>query len=151
MPISRRHKTAAQPLGAINLTPLLDVMCNLLIVFMIVAPSLKRGLQIDLPTVTDAKVFTPRKSFTISIAKPFEPGASARIYIEGRQDTRLDLEQLRTELQQLKDRHPTDLDILIECDREVPCETMLRVLGVTQAVGLESVGVITLPETEKKK
>jgi biopolymer transport protein TolR len=151
MPISRRRKAAATPLGVINLTPLLDVMCNLLIVFMIVAPALKSGLQIDLPTVTDSKKITPRKSFTISIAKAFEPGGTPRIYLEGRQDSRLDLEQLRSELRQLRDRYPTDLDILIECDREVPCETMLRVLGVTQAVGLDSVGVITIPETEKKK
>jgi biopolymer transport protein ExbD len=151
MPISSRRKTAVAPLGAINLTPMLDVMCNLLIVFMMVAPVLKSGLQIDLPAVTDSTKFTPRKSFTISIAKPFEPGGSPRIYMEGRQDSRLDMEQLRAELQRLKDRYATDLDILIECDREVSCETMLKVLGVTQAIGLESVGVITIPEPEKKK
>jgi len=151
MPFSpRRRALVAAPLGTLNVVPMLDVMCNLLIVFMIVAPTLKSGLPIDLPAVTDSKLLTMRKSFTISIAKPFEPGMPARIYMEGREQTRLDLDELRAELENLKSRYAPELDILIECDRQVPCETMLKVLGVTQAVGLESVGVVTIQEPAKK-
>jgi len=150
MPAGRRRRRGlvSTPLGAINLVPLLDIMCNLLIVLMIVAPTLKSGITLDLPTVTDSKIITPRKSYTISIAKPDQPDMPPRIYLE---DRRVDLDQLRTELESFKARYAPDLDILIECDRLVSCETMLRVLGVTQAVGLESVGVVTLQQEPVKK
>jgi len=147
MPLAGRRKPAVTPLGAINLTPMLDVMCNLLIVFMMVAPALKSGLKIDLPQVTDTKIITPRKFYTISIAKPESPEGQPRIYLDNR---RLDLETLRTEMENIKAKLGNEVDIIIECDRTVPTETMLKVLGITQAAGLESVGVITIQEPGKK-
>ncbi len=147
MPISRRS-VAIRPLGAINLTPLLDVMCNLLIVFMIVAPTLKSGIQIDLPKVEGAPTITVRKSFTITIRKPDTPEATPWMYLEG---VRKDLGELRKDLTEYKRLYAPELDILIEADRLAPCEAMLKVLEVTKEVGIESVGVVTQPEEEKKK
>ncbi len=147
MPLPRR-RVIAPPLAAINLTPMLDVMCNLLIVFMIVAPTLKSGLRIDLPVVENAPLLTERKSYTIQIQKPDTPDAAPRMYLE---DRRVDLEDLKTQLADYKRLYAPELDILIEADRLVPCEALLKVLAVTREVGLDSVGVITMPlETEKK-
>jgi len=149
MPTIRRS-AAVRPLAAINLTPLLDVMCNLLIVFMIVAPTLKSGLKIDLPKVENAPKMPTRKSFTISISKPLVEGGNPRMYLE---DRFMNLDELRTALTDIRNRFAPELDILIESDRLVPCEAMLQVLAVTKEVGLESVGVVTQqpPEPEKAK
>ena len=146
MPISRRG-AAVRPLAVINLTPMLDVMCNLLIVFMIVAPTLKSGLLIDLPRVKDAPPFTPGKTFTISIQKPDQPDGTPRIYLD---DRRMDQEELRAALQDIRNRF-AEVDILIESDRAVPCEPLLQVLELTREVGLGPPGiVVTQPESEKK-
>ena len=147
MPISRRG-AAVRPLAVINLTPLLDVMCNLLIVFMIVAPTLKSGLLIQLPRVENAPIITPQsKTFTISIQKPDQPDGAPRIYLD---DRRMDKEELRAALQDIKNRF-AEADILIESDRAIACEPMLQVLELTREVGIGPPGIVTTqPESEKK-
>ena len=148
MPTSRR-RPGLRPLAAINLTPLLDVMCILLITFMIVAPTLKSGLKIDLPRVENSPKLTPRKSFTISISKPLVEGGSPRMYLE---DRLMNLDEMRGALTDIRSRFAPEVDVLIEADRVVPCEAMLQVLALTKDVGLESVGVVTIvPEPEKAK
>jgi biopolymer transport protein TolR len=147
MPISRRG-AAVRPLAAINLTALLDVMCNLLIVFMIVAPTLKSGLRIDLPQVENAPTLTPRKVFTISIQKADQPDGTPRLYLD---DRRVDRDELRQALADLKVRYGTEFDVLIESDRLVPCEAMLQVLELTREVGLEPPGIVTKPPERDKK
>jgi biopolymer transport protein ExbD len=147
MPISRRG-AAVRPLAAINLTPMLDVMCNLLIVFMIVAPTLKSGLRIDLPQVKDApNVPVGSKTFTISIQKPDQPDGTPRVYLD---DRRMDQQELRAALQDIRNRF-AEVDILIESDRAVPCEPLLQVLELTREVGLGPPGIVTTPPESEKK
>jgi len=144
MPIYHRRSTV-KPIATINLTSLLDVTFLLLLAFMIVAPTLRTGLTIDLPKVEESRTLTPRKSFTIVLQKPSEAGGRVRMYLENK---RVDMKELRSRLEDLRDRYAPDLDILIEPDREVPCEPLLKVLALTQDVGIESVAVVT--EREKK-
>ncbi|MBM3334758.1 biopolymer transporter ExbD [Candidatus Sumerlaeota bacterium] len=144
----------SQPLAAINVTPMLDVMCKLLIVFMMFAPALqRRGLRLDLPRVENAPpITTARKVFTISIEKGDTAQTPARFYLEQADGEmlRVDMEELRTQLEILRRRYGSNLDIVIEPDRQVPCEPLLQIIQVTKEVGLESVGIRTVPEKEKR-
>jgi len=153
MPITRRRRMS-QPLASINLTPMLDVMCNLLIVFMMVAPALqRRGIRFALPEVENAPpITTARKVFTISIERSDTAQTLARFYLEQTDGEmrRVDIDDLRTQLELLRRRYGSNLDIIIEPDRQVPCEPLLQIIQVTKEVGLESVGVRTVPEKEKK-
>lgn len=148
MPIYRRRPTV-QPIASINLTSLLDVTFVLLLSFMIVAPTLKSGLTLDLPKVEESETLTPkRKNFTIVLKKPNRPGLAVRIYLD---EERLDdFKHLRRKLEDLHRRYSPDLDILVEADRLIPCETLLKVLAVTKDVGIDSIGVVTEPEEKKK-
>lgn len=142
MPIFRRRPTV-QPLASINLTSLLDVTFVLLLAFMIVAPTLKTGLSIDLPKVEESKPLTPRKSVTVSLRKIDEAENPFWIYLENR---RVSFAELRSELEKLYGLHAPNLDILIEADRLVPCEALLKVFAIVKDVGIESVGILTEPE-----
>jgi len=151
---ARRPRIAVQPMNSINLTPLLDICFNLLLAFMIVAPTFKSGLPIDLPKVDDSVQLPERKSYTISIQKPPEAGMSTRVYLQTEAGTPTlmdDVEQLRRELDGLYGRHGSNLDIVIEPDRDVTVEPFLKVLGVTNALGIKSVGVLTEPEGKAKQ
>jgi biopolymer transport protein TolR len=148
MPLNRRRSNV-KPLSNINLVPLLDVCFNLLIAFMIVAPTLRTGITIDLPKVTESQRLPPeRKSFTISIKKP--EGRAPTLYLQGddgQSKAMDDLRHLRQEVRSLHSRFRDELDIIIEADRLAPCESMLQVLNMTRELGVKSVGVLT--ESEK--
>lgn len=141
MPVFR-HRPSLQPIAAINLTSLLDVTFVLLLAFMIVAPTLKTGLPIDLPQVEESKPLTPRKSLTISLRKMDREDQPVWIYLDNKRVTSA---ELRSELEKRYRIHAPDLDVLIETDRLVPCEALLKVFAVTKDVGIESVGVLTEP------
>ncbi len=144
MPIYRRRPTV-QPIAAINLTSLLDVTFVLLLAFMIVAPTLKTGLPIDLPEVAEPPPLTQTESVTISLRKMDNPDDPVWYYLEGK---RVSLDELKEGLQILQRRRGGKIDVLIEPDKNAPVEALLKVFATTNALGIDSVGVVT--EREKK-
>jgi len=142
MPIRRRQRTV-QPLAAINLTSLLDVTFMLLLAFMIVAPALKSGLNMELPQIAEPDTLSQQKSFTISIKKPEEADLPVRVYFEGK---RVDLDELREELATRRASHGSKMDILIEADRTVACQDLFKVFSITQKAGISNIGIPVEPE-----
>lgn len=144
MPVYRRRQTV-QPIASINLTSLLDVTFVLLLAFMIVAPALKSGLKIQLPQIKEPPPITTQKSFTISLKEQKDPSLPVRIYFQG--DV-VDLDTLKEELTKRYEQYGSEVDIVIEAGRTVPCEDLLKVFAITQKVGIDNIGILVEPVRE---
>ena len=123
-------------LAEINVTPLVDVMLVLLIIFMITAPMLSTGLEVDLPE-TKAGVLKKKAPLMIVLDE------KGRIFIK---DQAFSLEKLRPWLLQAK---KTGLirEINLKADRRCPYGLVAKVLAEIEAAGFTEIGLITRPET----
>jgi biopolymer transport protein ExbD len=139
-----RLSPSLQPINTINLTSLMDVTFNLLIAFMIIAPTLKHGMKLDLPEVS-ASNLKPKKSLMVVIRKAPEAGEEERIYLN---DRRVSIEELTENLSAVYEKK-ADQDVLIEADRTIPYELVAQVLNAIQKSGVESVGLVTEPHRRK--
>ncbi len=130
-----RRRYAAE----INVTPLVDVMLVLLIIFMITAPMMTRGIKIDLPATTAKPLPQKTRPLTITIDK------KGRIYLDSHA---IDMGALKARLILLRKKNPK-LRLLLKADRAVPYGIVASLLAELKEAGLEELGLVTRP-TEKK-
>ncbi|HHI98117.1 MAG TPA: biopolymer transporter ExbD [Thermodesulfatator atlanticus] len=123
-------------LAEINVTPLVDVMLVLLIIFMITAPMLSTGLEVDLPE-TKAGVLKKKAPLMIVLDE------KGRIFIK---DQAFSLEKLRPWLLQAK-KAGLIREINLKADRRCPYGLVAKVLAEIEAAGFTEIGLITRPET----
>jgi biopolymer transport protein TolR len=142
----RRHRRNIEPQSNINLTSLLDVTFQLLIVFFLIAPTLKHGIKMELPEVK-ATALETKKSFTISIQKRAPDEDTERIYLD---DKRVDLEELGDKLQAYYQRD-REINVIVEADKGIPYGTFVKVISLIQDVGITNIGIATEPATGKPK
>ena len=122
------------PLSEINMTPLVDVMLVLLIIFLITAPILTSTIQLNLPK--DSGISTQEKDpITISITK------NGEYFLEERDFSIKDLEEHLKELAQ----ENIDSQINIRADTDAQFGKVSHVLSIAQKLGLKNVGFITEP------
>jgi biopolymer transport protein TolR len=121
-------------LAEINIIPLVDVVLVLLIIFMVTAPMLYRGMDINLPT-SQSNTITPEERLVLTIER------DQKVYLDKDQ---LSLEQLEFKLKQAK-RHNADVSIYLRADRAVPYGTVVRVMDEIKKAGIEKLGMVTDP------
>jgi biopolymer transport protein ExbD len=138
----RRHRRDLRILSEINLTNMVDTAFILLIGFMLLAPAIKHGLQLELPQVSQAsELSTDAKTVTIVIKKRELAGTSEPIYIE---DERVELDEIEGIIARKQALYPK-LDVIIEGDAESTLDTFAKVLSILKGMGIESIGVPTDP------
>ena len=143
----RRRRSSLQPMDQINLTSMLDLTFMLLITFIIIAPTLKHGIQIDLPEVKAEKLDSEEKSMTI-VVKKLEPDEDMeRVYLDG---DRIDLDKLGERVAAAFDKNPK-LNVVVESDKEVRYGTFARVVATLQKAGIANVGLATQPEIQRTR
>jgi biopolymer transport protein TolR len=121
-----------RPMGDINVTPLVDVMLVLLIVFMVTAPMMTSGVNVDLPK-TDAKPLnTDSKPLTVSI------NADGKIYL---QDEALELPDLVTKLTAIAE-NDMDRRIFVRADKGIAYGQVMQVMATVAAGGFTKVALL---------
>ncbi len=126
------------PRAGINVTPLVDVVLVLLIIFMVTAPFLQGGLEIDLPKVS-AQGLDMREGLTLTIAP------TGDISID-RQTVRLaDLGKA------LESRGAASRPVFLRADARVPYGVVAQVIGKARAAGVTNLGLVTEPESEGRR
>lgn len=138
----KRHRRALKVESSINITNLLDVAFVLLICFMMVAPSLKHGLKLELPEVQGAAIPpSSAKNFTIVIRDKAAVEEEPRIYMN---DKIITYEEIQENLHAQYIKNP-QIDVIIECHKTVPYDVFAKVLGAVKAAGVSNIGIVTEP------
>ena len=131
----RRHR----PMGEINVTPFVDVMLVLLIVFMVTAPLLTVGVEVDLPKTKAGAINADAAPLVVSIK------SDGRLYL---QETVVEPEALIPRLKAISNANP-DVRIFVRGDRAVSYGEVLSVMGRIQSAGFEKVALVAkLPEKQ---
>ena len=131
----RRHR----PMGEINVTPFVDVMLVLLIVFMVTAPLLTVGVEVDLPKTKAGAINADAAPLVVSIK------ADGSLYL---QEAAVDAEVLIPRLKAISNANP-DVRIFVRGDRAVTYGDVLGVMGRIQAAGFEKVALVAqLPDVK---
>jgi biopolymer transport protein TolR len=130
-----RRRSSAGVMSEINVTPLVDVMLVLLIVFMVAAPLMTVGVPIDLPK-TDAK---PLNSQVEPLSVSIKPDGSIFLI-----DQPMTIEELTTKLQALYGIDP-EKEIRVRGDLAATYGPIAQVLGAINAAGFKKIGLETLP------
>ena len=123
-------------LSEINVTPFVDVMLVLLIIFMATAPMLQQGLNVDLPLAKSAGVELSNSSLILKIAK------DQKLYI-GSQS--IPLKELDGKLKAIFE-NKTEKAVYIQADKSVPYGIVAQTLGEIKASGIQKVSLITLTQ-----
>lgn len=131
----RRHK----PIAEINVVPYVDVMLVLLVIFMVTAPLLQQGVDVELPK-SQAKTLakTDLPPVIISINKE----GLAFVNQGGDPEEALDMRNMLIRLAALKRKTP-DIKIFIKGDKAVSYGEVVQVMGLLQQMGINGVGLIT--------
>jgi biopolymer transport protein ExbD/biopolymer transport protein TolR len=125
----------AQPMSDINMTPLIDVMLVLLVIFMITAPLMSSSLKLDLPKAEAAQPSETPQFLAVAI------DAEGRLYL-GEQV--LPPEAFRARLQASAKANP-QTEVQLRADRHVPYGRVAEALGWIQQAGLTRIGFVTEP------
>ena len=123
----------ARPVADINVTPLVDVMLVLLVIFMVTAPLLTVGVPVQLPKTKAAAMTNPDEPVVISVEK------DGAVYL---QETEIELDQLGPRLQAITANKP-DTTIYVRADQDTNYGMFAQVLAELQASGFSKVGLVT--------
>ena len=131
----RRHR----PMGEINVTPFVDVMLVLLIVFMVTAPLLTVGVEVDLPKTKAGQINADAAPLVVSIK------SDGRLFL---QETEVESGKLVPRLEAISDANPL-VRIFVRGDEAVSYGAVLGVMGRIQAAGFERVALVAqLPDPQ---
>ena len=128
---SRRRTTHV--MSEINVTPMVDVMLVLLIIFMVAAPLLTVGVAIDLPQTQAKSLDQDREPLTVTV------NDKGQVYL---QNTDIKLDELVPKLRAVA-KNGTDERIYVRGDKKVDYGTVMRVMGRLSAAGYRRVALIT--------
>ena len=120
----------------INVTPFVDVMLVLLIVFMITAPLLKTGVEIELPEIDNPNISEKQDPLIITINKKNETFISEK---------KFDTETLNNKLKEVKKVNPK-IQVYIRADKTVTYDVLMKVMYQIISGGITNVSLITLPK-----
>ncbi len=124
-------------LSEINVTPFVDVMLVLLVIFMVTAPLLQQGVDVNLPKAK-GKDLPPEERISLVIKK------DRTIYLN---DTPLTIPQMRQKLEAISKLNP---NIFLKADKDVPYGLVVEVMGEIKEAGIEKLGMITEPKLDMK-
>jgi len=131
-----------QPMSEINVTPFVDVMLVLLIVFMVTAPLLTVGVPVDLPKTEAKAIAEAEEPLVISV------NAEGLIFI---QDTEVAIENLVPRLRAIT-QNKADTRIYLRGDRSIDYGRVMEVMGTVNIAGFTRVALVAeLPKRNKKK
>lgn len=135
------NNSKGKVVSGINVTPLVDVMLVLLIIFMVSAPMMKEGMRVDLPEVESRALPTQSEDLMVTIGK------DRKLDING---SAVEFERLAPLLQQIKEQRGID-NVFLQADRGVPYGFVVEVMSVIRASGLTKLGLVTQPPLARKE
>ena len=131
---SRDSTTISQ----INVTPLVDVMLVLLVIFMVTAPIIQQGVQVNLPQAKAAAIPGTDELLVVSIAK------NGRIYLN---DNVMTLDELGAKMRAIR-ANLADKQVYVRADQDVRYGLVMQTIAELKQAGIDRVGMVTRPTLE---
>ena len=133
-----RRRSSRAPVSEINVTPLVDVMLVLLIIFMVAAPMMTVGVPIDLPETQAKPLNAETQPITVSV------NDKGQIYL---QETEIPIEEVVPKLEAIS-KTGYEERIYVRADKASQYGTVMQVMALISAAGFKNLGLITLQEQE---
>jgi biopolymer transport protein TolR len=124
-----------RPMSEINVTPMVDVMLVLLVIFMVAAPLLTVGVPVDLPQTEAPAINQPQEPLVITV------NAAGKLFL---QNAPIDDDQLVPRLEAITKSNP-NADIYVRGDQAISYGRVMQVMGMISAAGFNKVSLITQP------
>ena len=124
----------------INVTPLVDVMLVLLVIFMVTAPILQQGVNINLPKVKAAALTGEEQQLVVAVNR------TGQIFLN---DTAIPLPYLGPKLQAILKARP-DRQVFLRADQSVRYGDVMRVIAAVKGAGVERLGMVTEPPADER-
>jgi biopolymer transport protein TolR len=132
----RRHRHRRGVMSEINVTPMVDVMLVLLIIFMISAPLLTVGVPLDLPQTQAKSLDADKEPLTISV------NLQGKVFL---QNTEIGVDELVPKLKAIVEARSAGMDerIFVRGDRKIEYGTVMKVMGQLSSAGFHKVALVT--------
>lgn len=134
----KSNRDSKSPLSEINIIPLVDVMLVLLIIFMITAPMMQHGMNIDIPKVTTKPLPAKDEPQILNITK------DQKLILN---EKKLAVKDLKAAIQLLFSNKPTK-EIYLRADKEVSYGFVVSCMGLIREAGIEKINIVTRPLEE---
>ncbi len=121
----------------INVTPLVDVMLVLLIIFMVTAPMMTHGVDVKLPKTSAPAIPTKKERLVVSVR------ADQKIFIN---EQEVDLDQFASKLSAINQNRADNGGVFLRADDSIPYGYVMRVMGLIRRAGITKIGMVTLPQ-----
>jgi biopolymer transport protein TolR len=131
------------PLSDINVTPLVDVMLVLLIIFMVAAPHLDQGVKIDLPEATVEPFPAKTDELVIKVTK-----SKKIILVDGTDESAVSMDKLKYTVEQTFTKRASK-DVYIRADKNVPYGLIVKIMAEAKKAGATKIGMVADPEEIK--
>ena len=132
---ARRRRFMAE----INIVPLVDVVLVLLIIFMVTAPMLYRGMDINLPR-SSSNTIKPEERVVLTVER------DRRVYVD---KDLIPLAQLQQKMDALHRKNP-DVSVFLRADQDVPYGTVVQVMDSIKKAGIAKLGMVTDPVIKER-
>lgn len=139
MGLSSQKGSAKVALSEINVTPLVDVMLVLLIIFMVTAPMMQQGIEVNLPETAASGVPTTDEPFILSISANGQLSAGS---------ARLNIDNLRSKLSAIFSNRKNK-EVYIQADKKTDYGTVANVMGEIRSAGIYNISLITIPKAQQ--
>ena len=132
----RRNRHRRGVMSEINVTPMVDVMLVLLIIFMISAPLLTVGVPIDLPQTQAKSIDADQEPLTISV------NLQGKVFL---QNTEIGVDEVVPKLKAIVEARPAGMEerIFVRGDRKIEYGTVMKVMGQLSSAGFHKVALVT--------
>ncbi len=124
-----------QAIADINVTPMVDVMLVLLIIFMVTTPLMEQGIQVDLPKTKAAALTSQEQKLVLTVTK------DRRIYLG---KTELPEKELVAKLK-ANERVKKEREVYLHADQALPYGVVVSIMGALKQAGVETMGMVTDP------
>jgi biopolymer transport protein TolR len=139
MDFSSNSRDRSGPMAQINVTPLVDVMLVLLIIFMVTAPMMQQGVQVNLPKAATKALTAQEQAIVVSIDK------SGRTFIDKNEIPGGDLKPRLVELFASRSKK----EVFLKADQDVPYGLVVKAMAEIKGAGVEKLGMVTEPAAKQ--
>jgi biopolymer transport protein TolR len=131
-----RRSSVHQPLAEINVTPFVDVMLVLLIIFMVTAPMMQQGVDVDLPETTTQPIRAKDEPLILTVQK------DGKVHIGRREIPQAELKDKLVAIFEGRDSR----ELFLRADKAAPYGVVVKALAAAREAGASKLGMVTEPE-----